>query len=148
MWHLDPSSRLATVDMGRKLWVVPPFWGELGAHLTQSGLGRGRTKSHLDPSSGLATIDMCRKLRAMPRAPLLGREMGLHLTHLTQCRLGRGIPSYQVASLSIQPFGHSRHGPQFIWTQVETDQKRVLHFRPKTKTNFGRSLVTIIVIIN
>ena len=35
-WHLDPSSRLATIDTGRKLGAVPPFWGELGPHLTQS----------------------------------------------------------------------------------------------------------------
>jgi len=27
--------------------------------------------------------------------------------HLTQCGLGRGIPLYQVASSSIQPFGHN-----------------------------------------
>jgi len=27
--------------------------------------------------------------------------------HLTQCRLVRGLPSYQVASWSIWPFGHN-----------------------------------------
>jgi len=28
-WHLDPSSRLATMDVSRKLvGAVPPFWGE------------------------------------------------------------------------------------------------------------------------
>ena len=32
--------------------------------------------------------------------------------HLTQSRLGWGLPSHQVASRSIQPFGHSRHGPK------------------------------------
>ena len=26
-WHLDPSSRLATTDMGRNLGAVLPFWG-------------------------------------------------------------------------------------------------------------------------
>ena len=31
--------------------------------------------------------------------------------HLTQCRLGRGLP-YQVASWSNQLFGHNRHGPK------------------------------------
>jgi len=36
-------------------------------------------------------------------APFLG-ELG---PHLTQCRLGRGLPPYQVASWSIQPFGHN-----------------------------------------
>jgi len=27
-WHLDPSSHLATIDMGQKLGAVPPFFGE------------------------------------------------------------------------------------------------------------------------
>jgi len=33
-------------------------------------------------------------------------------SYLTQCRLGRGLPPYQVTSWSIQPFGHSRRGPK------------------------------------
>jgi len=32
--------------------------------------------------------------------------------HLTQCRLGLGLPPYQVVSRYIQPFGHNRHGPK------------------------------------
>jgi len=32
--------------------------------------------------------------------------------HLTQCRLGRGLPLYQVVSWCIQPFGHNRHRPK------------------------------------
>ena len=37
------------------------------------------------------------------------RGLGRHwvLPHLTQCGLGRGLPIYQVASWSIQPFGHN-----------------------------------------
>ena len=31
---------------------------------------------------------------------------------LTQCGLGRDLLPYQVASSSIQPFGHNRHGPK------------------------------------
>ena len=31
---------------------------------------------------------------------------------LTQCGLGQGLLPYQMASSSIQPFGHSRHGPK------------------------------------
>jgi len=36
-------------------------------------------------------------------------ELGPHLTqcHLTECGLGRGLLLYQVASWSIQPFGHN-----------------------------------------
>jgi len=30
--------------------------------------------------------------------------------HVTQCGLGQGLPSYQLAPWSIQPFGHSTHG--------------------------------------
>jgi len=53
----------------------------------------------------LATVDMGRKLGCV----LLWRELG---PHLTQCGVGRGLPSYQVASWSNQPFGHNRHGPK------------------------------------
>ena len=31
-------------------------------------------------------------------------------SHVTQCGLCRGLPPYQVASWSTQPFGHNRHG--------------------------------------
>jgi len=33
--------------------------------------------------------------------------------HLPQCRLRWGLPPYQVAFWSIQPFGHNRHRPKF-----------------------------------
>ena len=42
-WHFDPSSRLATTDMGRKLGAVPLFLGggkKAGAG-SQCGLGQG-----------------------------------------------------------------------------------------------------------
>ena len=66
-----------------------------------------RTKWHLDPSSHLATTNMGQKLGkgAMP----LGVELG---PHLIQCCPVRGLPSYQVASWSIQPFGHNKNGPK------------------------------------
>jgi len=87
-WHLDASKRLATIEMGRQLGeLCPLFWaGELAwtkAHL--------HAKCHLDPSSRLATIDMGRKWGA---PPLFGEgEVG---SHLTQCRLGRGVPPCQA----------------------------------------------------
>jgi len=41
-YHLAPYSRLATIDMGRKLRGSAPFWGgELGPHLTQCHLDQG-----------------------------------------------------------------------------------------------------------
>jgi len=45
------------------------------------------------------------KKRAGLLCPFLWGQGGLGF-HLTQCRLGRGIPPYQVAYWSIQPFGH------------------------------------------
>jgi len=42
--------------------------------------------------------------------PFFGRvERG---SYLTQSRLARGLPPYQVASWSIQPFGCNRYGPK------------------------------------
>jgi len=42
-WHLDPSSRLVTTYVGRKLGAAVLLLekGELGHHLTQCGRGRG-----------------------------------------------------------------------------------------------------------
>jgi len=37
---------------------------------------------------------------------------------LIQCGLCRGLLPYQVASSSIQPFGHNRHGPKIVWKRV------------------------------
>ena len=66
-----------------------------------------RLKWHVDPSSRLVKIHGP-KWGAVP--PFFwGGKLG---PHLAQCRLGRGLPSYQVASCSIQPFGHNRHGPR------------------------------------
>jgi len=39
-------------------------------------------------------------------APMLLSEEGELGPHLTQCGRDRGLPPYQVASGSIQPFGH------------------------------------------
>jgi len=82
--HLDPSSRLATINMGLKF--VGLLGSGLGPRLTQSPLTEAylRTKWHLDASSRLATIEMGRKL-GMGLCPLF-REGRLG-PHLTQSRL-------------------------------------------------------------
>jgi len=54
-WHLDLSSRLATIDMGRKLGAVP-LWGELVPHLTQRSLRRGLSPYLVVILNRLATI--------------------------------------------------------------------------------------------
>jgi len=65
----------------------------------------------------LATIDMFQKVGAAVFLSVHGtRELG---PHLTQCRLSRGLPPYQVISGSIQPFGDNRHGLRFIRMQCE-----------------------------
>jgi len=42
-------------------------------------------------------------------------EMG---PRLIQCGLGRGLLPYQVASSSIEPFGHNKHGSKTGWWWV------------------------------
>ena len=68
-WYPNPSSRLATIDMGRKVGAaVPLSVGELVSHLIHVARAGAyhHTKWHLDPSSRLATTDMSRKLGAVP----------------------------------------------------------------------------------
>jgi len=51
----------------------------------------------------LATIDMGRKWGGAA----VGGAVSPLGHHITQCGLGRGLPLYQVASWSIQPFGNN-----------------------------------------
>ena len=58
-WHLDPSSRLATTDMGRKLGAVPPFWKGSWVstkHNVAGAEGYLHAKFHFDSSKRLTTI--------------------------------------------------------------------------------------------
>jgi len=105
------GDRLATIDMGRieRGGLLCPFLGgELGPikHNVAWAEIYLRIEWCLDPSSHFATIDMGRKVGVL--CPFLG-ELNFHLT---QCRLGRGLPLCQMVSSSIQPFGHNRHGPK------------------------------------
>jgi len=55
----------------------------------------------------LATTDIRRKVGRWLLCPFMWEgKLG---PHLIQCRLGRGLLPCQVASWSIQPFGHKRH---------------------------------------
>jgi len=93
------GDRSATIDMGRKQGLLCTFRGagKLGPHLTQSSWAEVylRTKWHFDPSSHLARTNMGRKLGAVP---LWGLD-----THLTQYRLGRGLPPYLVIDPTVWP---------------------------------------------
>jgi len=74
-WLLDPCSRLATIDVDRKLGAAPPLLG-WGAGSPSNTVAWAEaylhTKWHLDASSRLATIKMSRKLGAL--SPFWGRE--------------------------------------------------------------------------
>jgi len=110
-WHLDPSSRLATIDIGRKVGgTVHPFKRELDPHLTHSRLGR-RLSPYQVPSGILIYSDVwsqqtwaenwgCTPLGwvgSMGHEPKIGELLcpflgGCMGPHVTQCGLGRGLP--------------------------------------------------------
>jgi len=105
-WHLDPSRRLVTTDMGRRLgWLCPFSWGNLDPHLAQCGLSKGlpppTTKWHHDSSSRLATIDMGQKLGVC--APFWPWGGGAGSPSNTIYCLGRGLPPYQLSGILIHP---------------------------------------------
>jgi len=106
-WHPNPSSRLATTDMGRKLGAVP-LLGKMGSHPTQCCLGRGLPTYQME-SWSMQPFGNNRDGPKIGGLCLLfgGGELG---PHLAQCGLDRGPPACQVPSWSIQPFSHSRHG--------------------------------------
>ena len=73
-WHLDPWSRLATIDVGRKLGAPPLLGRRLVPHLIHKVAWAEaylHAKCHFDPCSRLATINMGRKFGGS--APFLGR---------------------------------------------------------------------------
>jgi len=106
-WHLDPSSRLAITAIGKKLGRYDVLvLGEMSPHLTQCGLGRGLPLYAYQVASW--SIKPCGNNRHGPKSGGLlcqfisgGGKLG---PHLTQCRLGQGLPPYKVASSSIMPF--------------------------------------------
>ena len=60
-WHLDPSSRVATIDMGQKFGGSVLFGGGEGWVCIQHNMVGAkaylRAKFHLDPSNRLTTKD-------------------------------------------------------------------------------------------
>jgi len=73
--------------------------------------------------------------------PFPWREL---VPNLTQCRLGWGLPPYQVAPCSIQPFGHNtlmlqtdRHDKQWshsIWRTITCSGRPIMSRRPVQTT--------------
>ena len=78
-WHLDPSSRLVTINIGQKMEALPLLGGAGSPSNTiwhAWAKAYIHTKWHLDPSSRLATTDMGRKLGWGGYAPLGEWELG------------------------------------------------------------------------
>jgi len=101
--HLDPSSRLATINMGQKFGkgAPPPFWGG------RTGSPSNTKSPGLRPTSTPSGIWMHQAIWPQQKwaekknlggggsAPFWRGGAG---PHLTQSRLGWGLPPYQVAS--------------------------------------------------
>ena len=97
------GDRLATIDRGRKLGRLCPFRRELCPHITQCGIGRRL------PSYQVASWSI--KNRLATKIWRCAHFGGAGSLSNTMC-LGWGLPPYQVASSSIQPFGHNSHLPK------------------------------------
>jgi len=109
-------------EVGRGALLCPFPWGSWAPSNTMSPGPRPTSVQVVpDPSSHLATTDIGQKMGGGCCAPFQGK-LG---PNLTQCHLRRGLPLYQVASWSIQLFGHNRHGPQFIWMQTSGSKTAV-----------------------
>jgi len=86
----------------------------------QCGLGRGLppfcSERRLHPSSYLATTDMGQNWVGVPFfLGIAGSTSNTMLRRPRSTCVGRGLPPYQVASSSTQPFGHNRRGPKIGW---------------------------------
>jgi len=111
------------------------------------------------PSSSLATMSRGRHgpKRVGAAVPLSVEGDGELGPYLTQRGLGRGLPLYQVASWSIQPFDHNRHGlkigkaamPPFLrWGElgphlIQCGLGRGLYLHTKWHSNPSNRLATI-----
>ena len=98
-WHLDPSSRLVTTGMRRKLGGCPFVGGGAGSPSNIVPPGPRPTsvpsRLHLDSSSRLTTTDMADNWGLCPCG---GGELG---PHLTQFGDGRGL---LLAKFQLDPF--------------------------------------------
>jgi len=91
--------------------IAPTEWSRIVTYsIAQRKIDANKCSTVAEMGDRLATIDMCRKLVGL--CPLFGEgELG---PYLTQCCLGRGLLSYQVASWSIELFCDNRYGLK-IW---------------------------------
>jgi len=117
-WHLDPSCRLATIDMGQKVRVVVPhFWEqELGPHLTQCCLGLGLPPYQVESWSIQPFVHNRYGPKIGDCAPLGEGELG---PHLTQCGHAE---AYLHAKFHLDP---STVWPQYTNVTDRTDRHAV-----------------------
>ena len=108
-WHLDPSSCLATIDMGRKVvrLLCPFFRRERRAESSFNTIWPGPRPSSVPSGIMIHPTVWLQQIWGENGGSVPLGELG---PHLTQCGLGQGLPRYQVTSWSIQPFSHKRHG--------------------------------------
>jgi len=116
--HTTPHAAQSTshcINFDRRALTVagPTVWNSLPDYLRDPSLSED-TFRRLYKSSAVAEMGDRGQNRHKPKrggllCPFRGREPG---PRLTQCGLGRGILPYQVATSSIQPFGHNGHGPK------------------------------------
>jgi len=99
---IDPSSDLATIDMGQKLGAVPFLEGRVGSPSNTAAWAEAylHTKWHLNPSSHWPQLTWAENWGEL--CPLGG--LG---PHITQCGLDRGLPPCKVSASSMQPCGHN-----------------------------------------
>ena len=96
-WRLHPSSYLATIDMGQKFGGVgvPFFPGVAGSPLNTKSPGPRPTST----PSAILVHPVDGHSEHWPKigglCPFRGGEQG---PRLTQCRVGRDLPQYQIAS--------------------------------------------------
>ena len=96
-WHLDPSSRLGTIDMGRKLGkALPSFRGE-GAGSPSDTMSLGLRPTCLPSGILIHGAIWPQQIWAKNGGlcPFGGGALG---SHLTQCGQGRGLRESQISS--------------------------------------------------
>jgi len=99
--HLDPSSRLATTGMGQKLGGLCPLLGSAGSPSNTMWHGLRPTSI---PSGILTYWAIWDEKWGAAVPPFWGGGAGSTSNTMSP---GHGLPPYQVASWSIQPFGHN-----------------------------------------
>jgi len=143
--HLDPSSRFATPDMGRKFGAPPPLGrGQLGPHITQSpGTRSSSTPSGILIHPSIRSTVFAQMTAECPctlqwdapsppsKLPIPMGDLG---PHLIQGSLSPPQSSTQTASRSVQRFLQGHYCDR--QTDRLTDRPRylVVNNRPHLRT--------------